>query len=1311
MKNIKYFVVSILMILFMLGTNYCHAYNIIVNAEKTLDQNKKDVYYYRTSVSAYSASVDWYNNNAVKDSQGWAYNSGSNTSFFGGNPSWSTFRSKEIVFHKKVQTNYSAGDYCMYQSYESVYNGENDSKVGLQNLKTTFSGGSVDNFFSQDFEIYRMKITGTSTYTADQKIYQSTVDYLKNEPLASGEKLRFSHSNCTKEWNGILYGLDATYKFFNVPKIKNHTQAEGGWYDSDISGYTEWNHSKPAPEQSILNEYDNQLVLPNDTFRKVYVRHINVDTGARLPRASTGVDRKITLTDGSVINNTGGGNNFAVFDEYYQFNTKLGISSLRKSDVATIMVGDKENTVTYVGMKNTVSNTFLSTGLAISGSGLSTGQVYSTAARDYEDYIYVDFYYKLTPPPPPYPHLPEVSMVGKLLFDSTSSQYSSATSSATLDYIPSNQQLVPYVNDAYPYILRGVNYQEAKKTGSVSMSVTTSKSWYGTYYYWKRVAPFSETSCSDTGCVTTPVYNYEQAEANTSGTRSKTSGYSVPYEYDYYQLNNFKMYRISKVELYDSDDYRGGVLFDRGNATYTLNMSSSYENRFNQGIRYERDYSTFGSGSYYIGSNSGHCGWDSSCSDLASRTQSDVNAVTYSQAANGAGIGVNFWSTNDYVTIESYDNILNPVRKDSTVYFKNSSTGVLPKVVLSNLGVAGYAGNAAQYFTPTKRTNRSDFVQQNLTIPRDRTNGVRNLQARIYYNIITVSNYNRGSNEFTDLIRMNYADINDLGPVNKLYKDNDVNKVNVYTPVTISQSIKSDAIINQTDTAQGTTIIQKNVPFEISPIGTYDSYYNVNTNQFVEYFYVSFDFDLQGYTTYYSSGSIMGQYNSVVKAHTWIKVPKDGKIRTQAAADVISTGGVDVVNQKVNNYYIRAVAMNTPLNLQSIVTQIAYPSSSATQKATDGSQLINDTTNLRVTSESYRRQLNYYDRDDVYGDSNHLSEKTYTTTNLGRIYDFKITDCTDVNFKNVFRQTDSNGVNISTGNYFYAGLLKWNMNSQGTNEILQRTPTEIGTDPKRILPLGPYKQKSYINAPKMGYRISFDLKTTGSLPSVDSRWVEITPEYYYVSKTGQVIKDVDLYYKNTAGKYVPLAGSGYSIYYKPNDGYRYLNNLGVTSDFSNMSQNLEILNIDGVMRLDRRMMSISANTFVQAWYGEFKLPNSTIALEKNTRDLNNPLRDGYLAVKFNIVCVDNPNGSPVKLGYSYNNKVQGTTTQIPNSSQWDYEGFLGFSKAGNNVSATNYVLLQLESGSLRITDQNTYNKVKGTVLLYDLDNRAANDYE
>ena len=60
-----------------------------------------------------------------------------------------------------------------------------------------------------------------------------------------------------------------------------------------------------------------------------------------------------------------------------------------------------------------------------------------------------------------------------------------------------------------------------------------------------------------------------------------------------------------------------------------------------------------------------------------------------------------------------------------------------------------------------------------------------------------------------------------------------------------------------------------------------------------------------------------------------------------------------------------------------------------------------------------------------------------------------------------------------------------------------------------------------------------------------------------------------------------------------------------------------------------------------------------------------------------------------------------------------YEGYLGFSNPG---SAAGDIALQLEKGTWTVNDNNSepkakYTDIKGTVALFDLDNRAANDFD
>ena len=119
-----------------------------------------------------------------------------------------------------------------------------------------------------------------------------------------------------------------------------------------------------------------------------------------------------------------------------------------------------------------------------------------------------------------------------------------------------------------------------------------------------------------------------------------------------------------------------------------------------------------------------------------------------------------------------------------------------------------------------------------------------------------------------------------------------------------------------------------------------------------------------------------------------------------------------------------------------------------------------------------------------------------------------------------------------------------------------------GTNTTRTLPLGPYKHTtaSYVNAPKLGYRFSFDLKTSGyympSSSGISSRKISIKPTYYYLSKDGsQIIKDITLYYKDETDKYKKFNGSGYSIYFTPNDGSRYTTDINASNTSFMLSKN------------------------------------------------------------------------------------------------------------------------------------------------------------
>jgi len=212
--------------------------------------------------------------------------------------------------------------------------------------------------------------------------------------------------------------------------------------------------------------------------------------------------------------------------------------------------------------------------------------------------------------------------------------------------------------------------------------------------------------------------------------------------------------------------------------------------------------------------------------------------------------------------------------------------------------------------------------------------------------------------------------------------------------------------------------------------------------------------------------------------------------------------------------------------------------------------------------------------------------------------------------------------------------------------------------------------------------------------------INITEAVPVTDDEGKTLEEYTFTLENT-GK----VDSDYTIYFRPNDGYR-----EIAYNKNNMSTDLEPLNIassQGYFTLTDKMMSVSDTLYNQAWYGEFKLPNTTIAVKKGD-SIRNALQDGYLAVKFDIQCLDFDESGSATVSYNQNDK---SLIQQENTTQWDYEGYLGFSMLGQKLTENNSLRLQLEKGIWKISTDEEYKFVKGTVVLYDLDHRASSDFE
>lgn len=580
-----------------------------------------------------------------------------------------------------------------------------------------------------------------------------------------------------------------------------------------------------------------------------------------------------------------------------------------------------------------------------------------------------------------------------------------------------------------------------------------------------------------------------------------------------------------------------------------------------------------------------------------------------------------------------------------------------------------------------------------LDVPSNKYNGLREPVGRATYEIVSVVSNGNNSN----LGRLSGTGVSTVTALNNT-------KVNVYTPLVIGDAnIKSEGSVNHSNKDQG--IIQKNAKFTLTPTiatGKNSGYANIKseeTYKYLSHYIVILDFDIQ-----LTNGR-------VIKAGEKIRVEKGGSIEATPSSgfDETSDNKTDSLSSSGNHIKVIGVTYNVPSTSfeDSVLSKVTVTS---TKDEHVDNTYINQVTYL---CDGNKKQ-NHSDLGlNMSQDANYFAKNLQDVINIGRIYDFEVTDCLDVNFKNVFRNVNSTTgeVNSITGTVYFSGIKQLRIYGNGNNVITDRTNIDK-VPSKLIIPLGPYKhtEQNYVQAPKLGYRISFDLKTSGKYSKSDSngntRYIEIKPSYYYISKDGNTFNDnIELYYKNSSGKYVKFVGSGYTIYFKPNDGYRYGTTSDTTSNISTMSSKLEPLKIGSEsFRLTDDMMSTSDDNYIQSWYGEFKLPNSTLALPSGENDLNKALTNGYIGVKFDITCVDSKND--IRVSYNQNDKSTGKG----NTSQWDYEGFMGFSTPGADMPA-NSLGLQLESGTWKIANNDMYNKIKGTVVLFDTDNRAANDFE
>lgn len=703
----------------------------------------------------------------------------------------------------------------------------------------------------------------------------------------------------------------------------------------------------------------------------------------------------------------------------------------------------------------------------------------------------------------------------------------------------------------------------------------------------------------------------------------------------------------------------------------------------------------------------------------------------YVQNTNGSKYGYFNSTGKNGVFHRDADTYVNPIRSNIDQEVKNS------------IGYfASLNPNEIEIVEDGRKTKATDYGADNVhQVNSEKYNGVRKPSGKAQYNVTSL--INDGNQVFN--VKKNLP----------LLETENNTQVNVFTPASIKDIIiESESTVNHSN--QDTFVIQKNSEFKVTPVtDKATDYKNINdTAKYIKYYWLITDFDmkLKNNQIVFEKGSSSQRtagVGEVIKAGTLLQIPVGGSLSAIATNDE-TTG--DVINQFSNKLKVIAVTHNvTDMTFENAIAQTM--SATTASSYIDKNKITKITTSCGVESNKQNHKkltdLGGIEVNNMYDDAHYFVEQTKTSKNIGRIYDFKITDCLDVNFKNVFRKSDNGDVNDLRGIQYFSGLrrllvyggngVQLGANQNNQNNIFddrEKTDTSINSVvSKTIAPFGPYKHidKNYVQAPKLGYRVSFDVKTSGTYVKNKSaqepvRYIKITPSYYYISKDGKTFKEnIELYYKNSSGKYVNFAGSGYTIYFKPNDGYRTIYNKDSAPELKDMSTKLEALKIGGSKNdksfvLKDNMMSYSDNNFVQAWYGEFKLPNSTIVVEveeNGKKDINKPLTDGYIGVRFDIQCVDKetanaPESDATKttiVSYNQNDKTAEGEGLRHNTTQWDYEGYIGFESSNIGKPLASVFRIQLEKDFWIINTQEMYEKIRSTVVLFDLDNRAANDFE
>lgn len=331
----------------------------------------------------------------------------------------------------------------------------------------------------------------------------------------------------------------------------------------------------------------------------------------------------------------------------------------------------------------------------------------------------------------------------------------------------------------------------------------------------------------------------------------------------------------------------------------------------------------------------------------------------------------------------------------------------------------------------------------------------------------------------------------------------------------------------------------------------------------------------------------------------------------------------------------------------------------------------------------------------------HAATDSINVEVIGRLYDFRITDITDVKWEQVFRV--SSGSREHTGKVYWTGLNDIDGNPRGHTQ-----PFTLPIRP------GSHPAQGYQNVSvKTGYTFRFDLKTIGNMFGPKDL-VRIKPSFTWVNENGSGRQAVDVY-KHTSEKLFVKLGSGQDTYMRqialqerlrnvPDahitqtaqayyELYRTTMNLPKDSFVAAWQKRAaQTTDIGGYMDLrlasgvrtyigpqeDQVPDSVNSSralAAIQQWYGEYHVPSQLYIVAKGfdmskqfgfKEDAPFLLRKGYLIVSFDIETVRDGDLSNPHLQYIH----------APLTNQWKREGYV------SQVRLPNGAAIQLKDGDI-----------------------------